>query len=203
MKIEKQMLGLMMAGVMILGCSACGAKERDNIAPIESGIANDVDNDNAAQPVMLEETVPVAEEAAQDSETPDEDSIYTALQNGDFSCFAGTYERCAMFDDSYGGGERLPNLILQKDGTATGGMVYGLYLETKPISVTRNEDGSYLCQVSYASEFMQEYFTIYPQGVFGENPYIEKDSFFTETVYIRYIAIDGGISDVIYYQIEG
>jgi len=128
--------------------------------------------------------------------------ILTALQNGDFSYFAGTYERCAVYDDYYGGGEQLPNLILQDNGIVTGGLVFASYPETKPISVTLNEDGSYLCQVRYTSNAAQDYFIIYPQGVIGENPYIYNDPFLTETPYIHYFSFDGGALDIIYYEIE-
>ena len=76
------------------------------------------------------------------------------------------------------------------------------YPESKPIAVTKNEDGSYKCQVRYKSEDSQDYFVIYPEGVIGENPYIYNDPFLTEHVYIQYMAIDGGVMDIIYYKVE-
>ena len=138
----------------------------------------------------------------EDRSRPDDDLIYEALQNGDFSYFAGTYMPCEIYHDGYGGGNRLPNLILQEDGVITGGLVYGTYPDTKPISVTRNEDGSYLCQVTYYSDEKQQYFLIYPEGVVGENPYSDNRSFLLDTVYIQYMSFDGGVMDIIYYKVE-
>jgi hypothetical protein len=199
MKAGKQILTLMLGIIIILGCSACGANEVDiGTAPIESA----VDNKDLEQSVATEETVQTTDETAQESITSEEEPIYTALQDGDFSYFAGTYERCAVYDDYYGGGEQLPNLILHDNGIITGGLVFGSYPEMKPISVTLNEDGSYLCQVRYESNANQDYFIIYPQGVIGENPYIYNDPFLTETPYIHYFSFDGGAMDIIYYEIE-
>jgi len=197
--MRKQIFALILGGIMILVCSSCVANEvKISTAPSESTL-NDKDLE---QSVTTKETAQATEEAIQESVTSEEEPIYSALQNGDFSYFAGTYERCAVYDDYYGGGEQLPNLILQDNGIITGGLVFGSYPEMKPISVTLNEDGSYLCQVRYESNANQDYFIIYPQGVIGENPYIYNDPFLTETPYIHYFSFDGGAMDIIYYEIE-
>lgn len=135
----------------------------------------------------------------------EEDQIYAALQGGDFSYFAGIYKPCGIYDDWYGGGEPLLNLILQENGIIIGGGMWfdeNPYPATEPISVIKREDGSYLCQVTYTDEYLQKYFLIYPQGVIGENPYIYNDPLLTEKVYIQYMVFDGGVGDIIYYKIE-
>ena len=191
---------------MTFGCSACGTNGAENntqplqnanrVADSEALEESSIKND--AQP---EETVQTTERVEQDSSISEVEQIYTALQKGDFSYFVGAYEPCGVYHDYYGGGEQLPNLVLQDNGIVLGGLVYGSYPETKPISVTLNENGSYLCQVRYSSDANQDYFVIYPQGVIGENPYIYNDPFLTDTAYIHYFSIDGGVSDIIYYKI--
>lgn len=143
----------------------------------------------------------------EDREISNVDQVYAALQKGDFSYFSGTYKPCGIYSDWYGGGEDMNNLTLQKNGIIVGGGMWylpDLYPETKPISVIKREDDSYLCQVSYVSNDMQKYFLIYPEGVIGENPYIYNDPLLTNTPYIHYFVFDGKGEemDVIYYKIE-
>lgn len=143
--------------------------------------------------------------AEEDGGASEEDSLLAALQSGDFSYFAGTYKPCAIYNDWYGGGEDIADLVLQEDGVIVGGGTSwnpNRYPETEPIMVKKNEDGSYLCQVSYSNNNAQKYFLIYPEGVIGENPYIYNDPMLTKTVYIQYMTIDGGVSDIIYYKVE-
>lgn len=139
---------------------------------------------------------------SQESVALDENQLYTALQQGDFSYFAGTYKPCGIYHEMYGGGEELPNLILQENGTITGGLVYGAFPETPPTAVTKNEDGSYKCQVRYSDDKSQDYFLIYPKGSIGENPYVYNDPLLTDTDYIQYKSLDGGVLDIIYYKVE-
>lgn len=137
--------------------------------------------------------------------TEDDDSIYMALQKGDFSEYAGTYRALDIFEDGYGGGEPLSDLYLDNDGIITGGgMWYSPepYLNTVPTEVTKNEDGSYKCQVSYVDDLHQSYFLIYPEGTIGENTYGYDESFLLCTPYIQYTKFDGGVSDIIYYRTE-
>lgn len=142
---------------------------------------------------------------AEDNDTMTEEMIYEALLEGDYSYFAGTYMACGVYNDWYGGGEDINNLILKEDGTITGGgMSFSpdIYPNEKPISVTRQEDGAYRCQVTYEDDKKQNYFLIYPEGVIGENPYVYNDPFLTETIYIQYMQLDGGVMDIIYYKID-
>lgn len=130
----------------------------------------------------------------------------TAIQEDDFfTKYAGVYKAAGIYEELYGGGEAISDLRLDKNGIVTEGGTWfqeNPYPESKPISVTKNEDGSYKCQVRYESEDSQDYFVIYPVGVIGENPYIYNDPFLTEHVYIQYMAIDGGVMDIIYYKVE-
>ena len=93
MKTGKRILALILGVIMILGCSACGANEANNsTAPIEST----VDNKDLEQSADTKETAQTTEEDTQGSVTSEEEQVYAALQKGDFSYFAGTYERCAV-----------------------------------------------------------------------------------------------------------
>lgn len=140
----------------------------------------------------------------------EEDSILTELQEGDFSYFAGTYRPCGVYRDWYGGGEDIADLILREDGVIVGGGFWYYpdpYPETEPIWVTKNEDGSYRCQVTAPGiedgiVVSQNYFLIYPEGVIGENPYIYNDPTLTKTVYIQYMSQDNGVVDIIYLKVE-
>lgn len=143
--------------------------------------------------------------AGENGVTLDEEQIYIALQNGDFSYFAGTYKPCGIYNEWYGGGEDINYLILHENGVASGGGPWynpDFYIEEEPISVTKREDGSYLCQLSYIGDSVQEYFIIYPKGVIGETPYIYNDPLLTETPYIHYFVSNGEKIDIIYYKIE-
>lgn len=130
---------------------------------------------------------------------------FSDLRNGDFSEFAGTYKALGIYEEKYGGGDSISDLVLDENGIVTGG---GSWFETNPYPqvapslVTKNEDGSYKCQVMYEDENNQAYFLIYPEGTIGENPYIYNDPFLTEHVYIQYMVIDGGVGDIIYYKVD-
>lgn len=147
--------------------------------------------------------VPETENVELNTTAPVEASAYEKLVSGDYSDFAGTYEALEDYHDWYGGGKRLPKLILQEDGIITGGQTYGSYPDTKPISVEEKGDGTYLCQVNYSSEIAQDYFVIYPKGIVGDNPYSGADPALANDIYIRYVQIDGGVSDIIYVKTEG
>lgn len=177
----------------------------DGLLEFEVDISEKISSDEEQEVIDIISSFRVAgseDVTTEDRSKPDDDLIYEALQNGDFSYFAGTYMPCEIYHDWYGGGNRLPNLILQEDGVITGGLVYGTYPDTKPISVTRNEDGSYLCQVTYNNDENQQYFLIYPEGIVGKNPYSDNRSFLLDTVYIQYMSFDGGVMDIIYYKVE-
>lgn len=138
-----------------------------------------------------------------DDDLPDtDDEVLAAMQKGDFSYFAGTYEPAGVYHDYYGGGEELPDLILHDDGIATGGLNLGSFAETAPIKIEKNEDGSYRCQITYTDENHQEYYIIYPSGVIGPNPYVYNDPTLTNNVYIQYIQEGGGVVDIIYINYE-
>ena len=128
-----------------------------------------------------------------------DDDLFAQLQRGDFSAFAGTFMPAGIYHDMYGGGQQLPDLVLHEDGTISGGLVYGSYSTEKP-TVSKNEDGSYLCQLFYQDEDYQEYYIIYPEGVIGPNPYIYNDPLLTSSVYIHCFSFDGGALDIIYYR---
>ncbi len=134
-----------------------------------------------------------------------EEEIFNALADGDYSYFAGTYRVLGYYVDSYGGGEDILDLVLHEDGVITGGGNSNnpnRYSDSKPISVTRQEDGAYKCQVTYNDDASQSYFLIYPTGTIGPNPYIYNDPYLTEKVYIQYMRFDGGVSDIIFYKVE-
>lgn len=132
-----------------------------------------------------------------------ENEILADLQSGDFSYFAGTYKAAGIYNDWYGGGEALPDLVLDENGAASeSDHDHMMYAGTPPTSVTPQEDGSYLCQVLYFDDAAQEYYLIYPEGKIGPNPYVYNDPTLTSKVYIQYVSVGGGVSDIIYIKSE-
>ena len=128
----------------------------------------------------------------------EQDFILSALKEGDFSIFAGSYMATSEANNAYGGGQKLNDLILSNDGSLSGGGSYyseNFYPSSKPVSVTKNEDGSYLCNITDKS-----YFIIYPVGVIENREYVkENQAYLKDTVYINCVVIDGGVLDVTYY----
>lgn len=127
------------------------------------------------------------------------DPILVALQKGDFSVFAGGYVATPEANDAAGGGQDLNPLVLKKDGSLSGGGSYyteDYYPSSKPVSVTKNEDGSYLCKFTERS-----YYIIYPKGVIEDRKYVrEKQAYLKDVAYINCVVIDGGVLNLTYYS---
>lgn len=146
-------------------------------------------------------TLPMFIEESWSAEAPivkGSDATLSALLRGDFSEFAGSYRATSEDYDGYGGGHKLNNLQLNEDGSITGGGSYYsevFYPSSKPISVTKNEDGSYLCKLTENSHFL-----IYPIGAIEDNQYVrEHQKYLKDIVYINCFVFDGGVLDVTYY----
>ncbi|MGN0342903.1 MAG: hypothetical protein ACI4DO_08925 [Roseburia sp.] len=130
-----------------------------------------------------------------------EDEVLNELIDGDFSRFAGTYKARESDNDAYGGGKPLADLELREDGSVLGGGSWyspNFYPSSKPISVSKNEDGSYLCILADGSDGVEDKYYIYPEGVADDR--IGSDTFLVDTVYIRCVEVDGGVMDIIYYK---
>ena len=143
------------------------------------------------------------------------DPMLIAMKAGDFSCFAGKYIATPEDNDAMGGGKKLEPLELKKDGSLSGGgsdYYKNPYPKTKPISVSKNEDGSYKCvwETGYVWDpaFPNEkgapyesYYTIYPVGVIEDNEYAkEKQSYLKDIVYIVCKHVEGGGAYGTYYD---
>jgi len=129
----------------------------------------------------------------------EEDKILEELKRGDFSRFEGIYIPDDKDSNIYGGGEKLNDLILDKEGKISGGGMRALdsdpYPYEKPKEVLKNKDGSYLCMINENITF-----SIYPKGKIENNEYIgEKRKYLKDKVYIHCILKDGGVMDVVYY----
>ena len=129
----------------------------------------------------------------------EEDKILEELKRGDFSRFEGVYIPDDKDSNIYGGGEKLNDLILDKEGKISGGGMRALdgdpYPYEKPKEVLKNKDGSYLCMINENITF-----SIYPKGKIENNEYIgEKRKYLKDKVYIHCILKDGGVMDVVYY----
>lgn len=127
------------------------------------------------------------------------DPMLIAIKNGDFSCFAGKYIATPEDDNAYGGGEKLNPLELKRDGSLSGGGSHyseEFYPRIKPISVEKQEDGSYLCTLNESSHYI-----IYPVGVIEQRDYVlENRPYLKDVVYIRCFTFDGGVLEVTYYS---
>ena len=139
------------------------------------------------------------EKSETENDTSAEDT--NNVLNGDFSEFAGTYKATDNSNNLYGGGLPLRDLELHADGAISGGGTsdnYDMYPNTKPKSITKNEDGSYLCVLTDASDGVENKYYIYPEGTAQED--VSDQDYLVENVYIRCIQIDGGVGDIIYYK---
>lgn len=117
------------------------------------------------------------------------------VQNGDLSKFAGVYMATDESNSANGHGKTLGDLHFSWGGELSGSEYFP---QTWPSKVTKNEDGSYLCEYDdYDFEYI-----IYPKGLLDEkeagNPelkdkvyiraIIKKDDDVKEEVYYRYAA---------------
>ena len=109
----------------------------------------------------------------------------------------------------------MSNLELATDGSVTGGGASyypNPFPDAPPISVVKNDDGSYFCSVTEAEYEYDEgieanipvntinSFTIYPVGVVGSSLFGEDEEFLRSVVYIEYVQIDGGVLDAAFYK---
>ncbi len=125
------------------------------------------------------------------------------LLNFDFSEYAGTYRATDWSNEGYGGGKRLDDLVLDNDGVVTGGgpsFWPNPYPAKKPISVEIDIDGSYKCVVNVKEKNSGDIFYIYPVGVVEDR--FKDDEILVNSVYIRYLQLDGGVSDIVYYKTQ-
>ena len=125
------------------------------------------------------------------------------LLNFDFSDYAGTYRATDWTNDGYGGGQKLDDLHLSDEGIITGGGSYFSpepYPAKKPLSVELAEDGSYKCVVNKEEQYSGDIFYIYPEGVCEDR--FKDDEKLVKGVYIRYVHLDGGVSDKVFYKVD-
>lgn len=133
-----------------------------------------------------------------ETEQEEADPILIAMQNGDFSYFAGTYIATPEDNEDSGGGEPLKPLILKMNGSLAGGgdsYLEDRYSNIVPISVEKRKDGTYLCRINSVY-----YYIIYPVGVIENREYVLKNqAYLKDVVYIRCVYTGGGVSDITYY----
>lgn len=116
---------------------------------------------------------------------------------------AGTYRATDWTNDGYGGGQKLDDLHLSDEGIITGGGSYFSpepYPAKKPLSVELAEDGSYKCVVIEEEQYSGDIFYVYPEGVCEDR--FKDDEKLVKGVYIRYVHLDGGVSDKVFYKVD-
>ena len=134
------------------------------------------------------------------NETIDNNAIFEQLQKGDFSYYAGTYIPVYSYNSE-------TDIILQDNGIVKGGHGdYYTFPEIIPENITKKEDGTYLCQLTYGNEYEQSYYIIYPPGVVKDafeyaEHIIENKVLLEEAFFIYYVQIDGGVGDCLYYRL--
>lgn len=85
--------------------------------------------------------------------------------------------------------------------------------QAAPVYVTENDNGTWLCMIAEGEQSFdesagmmlmtkpEEFYVICPPGVTsGFGTYPDYDHLGTDLARIRYIAIDGGIADIMYYK---
>lgn len=68
------------------------------------------------------------------------------------------------------------------------------------MSVEICDDGSYKCIVNEETNQSGDVFYIYPVGVVEDR--FKDDEILVNSVYIRYVHIDGGVSDKVFYKVK-
>lgn len=162
---------------------------------------------------------------------PDTQSILAAMQNGDFSYFAGTYTPypCEPFTDYYNEAP-MTDITLNTDGTITGEYSYGWYEDgelesfsipfagTPPVSVALDENGAFICKLADGWEGGPSdgrgdgiWYYICPVGVSSNGPADGSagvsgvgydDLTGTDAIRLRYMDTNGGVLDIMFYKTE-
>ena len=143
------------------------------------------------------------------------------IYEGDFSEFEGTYKTTSNTNDSFGGGDIIPDVILNSDGIITGGYdtdILEMHKENnvntfenqKPIYVTKWNDGSYYCVVSFLSDsfldeegencggFVELAYRIYPQN--SNSEFASYSDYSNDYVYIQLYEFGGGVYNPVFYK---
>lgn len=147
-------------------------------------------------------TAPAKADSEENNETVPKD-----LNTGDFSSFAGTYSIHPQF--SYYGDYYPASIVLDEAGVITGKNISN----AAPIYITKNSNGTLTCMISEGEQYFdevvgmmymtkpKEFYVICPIGVTsGFDDYPDYDYLGTDAVRIRYIIIDGGIADIMYFK---
>lgn len=133
----------------------------------------------------------VEEPDSEDVEEPDEELMQ------EFAKFAGSYQATEEANEIYGDGENLLDLEVMEDGSVSkGGRAESrpdFYRSDKPKSITKMEDGSYLCVFDAKSKYY-----VYPKGTAEVK--LEDDEYWVNTVYIHFLQFDEETLDIIYVQ---
>ena len=157
------------------------------------------DNQNDEKEIIIDDS-PIEDETEEEPES----------NNDPIEQYAGTYVACDIYNSWYGGGKELEPLIINTDGSVSGGTASWAsdYPDNAPISVELKDDGTIWSQIDYVDEEMQNYYIIYPQGVKGDTPF-DKGSenedmrkMLMDNIYVEYVQLDGGVLDIIYYKSE-
>ena len=115
----------------------------------------------------------------------------------EFAKFAGRYQATEEANAAYGDGENLLDLEVMQDGSVSKGGTADsrpdFYRSDKPRSITKMEDGSYLCVFDAKSKYY-----LYPKGTAEVK--LEDDEYWVNTVYIHFLQFDEETLDIIYVQ---
>ena len=114
------------------------------------------------------------------------------IENGDLVEFAGVYSKIENSEAEKENAKTYGDMYFSYGGMIGGGEGYP---QVWPDKITKNEDGSYLCEYdNYDFEY-----TIYPKGVIGEKE--ASDPELKDKLYIK-VAIkkDGETKDIVFYR---
>lgn len=114
------------------------------------------------------------------------------VQNGDMTEFVGMYTATEETISTYGKEQMLPDFRFSWAGNIANGVDH---IQTWPDKVTKNKDGSYLCEYD---DYDFEY-TVYPEGVVDKK---DKDNAeLKDKVYIRVVNGKGDeAKETVYYR---
>lgn len=211
-------LSIMMVIGLLVGCSQKSdvsenlsdrtALEEYETAP-EAAITIDLNDDEDED----EKPYPQGEIIVEDK-SPTLSKIMASLPEGDFSPIVGTYQAHEEYAAGYDA--ECPDIVITQNGTVKGGrMIYPweyqlVFRGTAPISVDTGgsdwgentllctiEDtpGTFIEEAGIFEGQHNEFYVVYPPGISAFDGSLTEE---LDKVRIRYVIIDGGVTDMVY-----
>jgi hypothetical protein len=211
--MRRELLYGLSAALLLVSLTACGNPQADQPnepAPTPSATQTAPPSIEPSKTVPIQGTDTPTEAVTPEPRPIVEEGAEPTLEGAsgeDISAFAGVY---AMYDQPLFNAYGYPATIALEDN----GRISGQILSGKtPIYITQNINGTLTCMISEGEQKFdetanmlittqpREFYVICPAGVTsGFDSYPDYDYLGTDTARIRYVMIDGGVLDIMYYK---